>query len=297
MDKRLRHLAALRYFESAARHKSYSKAADELCVSQAAVSQKLRQLETSLGCQLFYRQGRQMLTTQLGAKLHHQVSQGFDNIIRGLDEVQPTKTTMLTVNTTPSFATRWLMPRLWKFSVAHPTIPIRIDSSSERLTSLPTNADIAVGEISPNDIDGSQYCYELLFEEPIYPVCSPRLLQHAEINEPKDLLKCWLVTDTNKHHFSWQQWFEKAGVCVDSMKPQWLEVATLDLGINAVVAGHGVCPATDSLAGDFIQRGLLVKPFDITLTSGIQQAAIYHTQSIQAFIQWLQEESDVKSRV
>ena len=125
MDNRLRHLSGLRYFEVAARLSNYSKAAEELFVTQAAVSQKIRQLEEQLGCKLFIRKGRAMTLTHEGHTLFRHVSDGFQEVLLGLNKIQSEPIQgLLVVRSPPSFASRWLLPRLWKFSVKHPEIPI-----------------------------------------------------------------------------------------------------------------------------------------------------------------------------
>jgi len=296
MDHRLRYLNGLRYFEAAARLKSYSRAAEELCVSQAAVSQKLRQLEEQLRCKLFYRKGREMQLSSEGKRLYDQVSHGFQHIVSGLNAINTEPLNgILNVNTTPSFAAKWLMPRLWRFSVEHPDIPIRVNSTVNMLSILENDADLAIGEQNLPTNNPDHYQCEVLMEEPIYPVCSPELVKNMNITQPKDLLDCWFVKGVHNHHFSWESWFNKAKVQHDDLALQWIEVSTLDMGLNAVIAGHGVCPGTDSLTKDFIERGLLVKPFNIELTPGIKSAAVYNQNSariarITVFIEWLKRE-------
>lgn len=296
MDPRLRHLSGLRYFEAAARLKSYSKAAQELHISQAAVSQQLRQLETVLACKLFLRKGRDMVLSPEGEKLYKRVSLGFEHIISGLNIIQsePLEGT-LSIATTPSFASRWFMPRLWKFSKQYPNIPIRLSSSFDPATELSNQVDIALGELSIST-DQTDNVLETLFEEPIFPVCSPILAQSLNLRKPEQLLKCWLVRGFRNRHFSWSDWFNKANVTVSQNSLRWIEVETFDMGISAVIAGHGVCPGTDSLVGDLLERGLLVKPFDISITPGVQYAAMYSSKSIRVkritvFIQWLKTEA------
>ncbi|MEZ8043706.1 LysR family transcriptional regulator, partial [Vibrio sp. 10N.237.312.C02] len=110
MDNRLRHLSGLRYFEVAARLHSYSKAAEELFVSQAAVSQKIRQLEEQVGCKLFIRKGRVMALTHEGRTLFKHVSDGFQEVLLGLNKIQSEPIQgLLVVRSPPSFASRWLL--------------------------------------------------------------------------------------------------------------------------------------------------------------------------------------------
>ncbi|NAX46617.1 LysR family transcriptional regulator [Photobacterium halotolerans] len=295
MDNRLQHLSGLRYFEVAARRQSYSKAAEELYVSQAAVSQKIRQLEDALGCKLFVRQGRNMMLTTQGASLYTDVSRGFDHILSGLNRIQAEPLEgILTVNTSRSFASRWLMPRLWKFTMIHPDISIRVDATAEAPDMKYSNIDVAIRQCDNLDL-GKDIQSSLLYEEPVYPLCSPELANSMQFTRPEQLLKCWLVHWIETKQFTWEKWFRTAGVTLPKNNLQWMEVSTFDMGLNAVIAGHGACLGAVSLAGDFIERGLLVKPFDIGLVPGIRYTLHYdHTSPrmarAQAFIDWLHQE-------
>ena len=294
MDNRLRHLSGLRYFEVAARLNSYSKAAEELFVSQAAVSQKIRQLEEQLGCKLFIRKGRVMALTQEGRTLFKHVSDGFEEVIVGLNKIQSEPLQgVLVVSSPPSFASRWLLPRLWKFSVKHPEIPIKVLTASD-------TPNLKHGEIDVAILQGEDLCVEeglsleMLINEPIYPFCSPELANSLKFTSPEQLLKCWLI-QFNSGCFPWEEWFKQANISTQGKAMQWMEVGTFDMGLTTVMAGHGVCLATDSLAGDFIERNLLVKPFNIGMTPGVQVNLCFDPSSprkerVSVFTHWLHEE-------
>ena len=291
MDSRLRHLSGLRYFETAARLSSYSKAAEELFVSQAAVSQKIRQLEEALGCKLFIRQGREMALTEKGKTLFGQVSRGFEHILKGLNQItnEPVDG-VLSVSAPPSFASRWLLPRLWKFSMLHPNIPIRVITSCDDLDLRHGNIDVAVWQ--GDDMDNSEgLIKEMLLEEQIFPYCSPALANSINFTHPKQLLDCWLIHYESKC-FPWEDWFKLVDVKMKKSFIQWMEVGTFDLAMNAVIAGHGACLATECLASDYIERGLLVKPFDIGMTPGLKFHLYTDPSSprrdrIKAFSDWM----------
>ncbi|WP_391089199.1 LysR substrate-binding domain-containing protein [Vibrio sp. NH-UV-68] len=296
MDARLHHLPGLRYFEVAARLNSYSRAANELCISQAAVSQKIRQLEDGLGCKLFVRDGREMRLTEAGKILFRHVSLGFDHIITGLNQIQNEPVEgLLCVSSTPSFASRWLLPRLWKFSIQHPGIPIRIITSCDAPKLKQGDADVAIWQGDELDLTGEQQLNKhLLFEETIYPFCSPHLADSIQLTCPEQLLNCWLI-HYESGGYPWQTWFAQAGVSMNKDSVQWMDVSTFDHAMNAVIAGHGACLASDSLASDYVERGLLIKPFDIGMTPGIQFNLFYDEKSprrnrIAAFANWLQSE-------
>ncbi|MCZ4372438.1 LysR substrate-binding domain-containing protein [Vibrio diazotrophicus] len=298
MDKRLRLLSSLRYFESAARLKSYSKAAEEQFVSQAAISQKLRQLEEQLKCKLFIRRGREMHLTDKGQILHKHIDDGFKQIITGLNRIQNEPLEgLLNVSAPRSFSTRWLMPRLWKFTMEYPHIPIRVQSIKD-IDIRHTETDVLIwqGEESVLHLGLEQ---ETLFEEAIFPYCSPELAQSMKFESPEQLLKCWLI-DFHSASFSWDHWFATAKVKAKRESLQWMEVSTFDMAINAVVAGHGACLATESISADFVERGLLVKPFDIGLKPGIRYSLISDPSSsralrIGAFKEWLNKELSSKT--
>jgi len=301
MDARLHHLPGLRYFEVAARLNSYSRAAEELFISQAAVSQKIRQLEDGLGCKLFVRDGREMRLTEQGKTLYKYVSQGLESIVSGLNQIQSEPLDgLLCVSSTPSFASRWLLPRLWKFSVQYPNIPIRIITSCDAPNLKQGDADLAIWQGEELDESCAQKLHkEFLFEETIYPFCSPNLTKAIELSSPEQLLNTWLI-HYESGGYPWQTWFAQAGVKMDKESVQWMDVSTFDHAMNAVMAGHGACLASDSLASDYIERGLLIKPFDIGMTPGIQFNLFYDDESprsnrIQAFAAWLHEEIDPQS--
>lgn len=293
MDNRLRYLSALRFFESASRLKSYSKAAQELHVTQAAISQKLRQLEDRLGCKLFIRRGREMHLTDKGQILYQHVNNGFNNIITGLNRIQNEPLEgVLSVRAPRSFSTRWLMPRLWKFTSEFPHIPIRVQSNNG-IDIRHTQTDVLIwqGNETVAHLDLEQ---ETLFDEAIYPYCSPELADSMKFTSPEQLLKCWLI-DFHSASFNWDKWFECADVVAKRERVQWMEVGTFDMAINAVVAGHGACLATESICADFVERGLLVKPFNIGLKPGIRYSVISDPSSsrvlrINAFKSWLKQE-------
>lgn len=297
MDNRLRYLSALHYFESAARLKSYSKAAEELCITQAAISQKLRQLEQRLSCKLFIRRGREMHLTDKGQILHRHVNDGFKNIITGLNRIQNEPLEgVLNVSAPRSFSTRWLMPRLWKFTMEYPHIPIRMQNL-HTMDIRHTETDVLIwqGDGDATDLGLEQ---KTLFEEEIYPYCSPQLAESIKFTHPEQLQRCWLI-DFHSEAFNWEQWFKAANVDTQKDRLQWMEVGTFDMGINAVVAGHGACLATDSVCADFIERGMLVKPFDIGLKPGVCYSVIDDPSSsrslrISAFKAWLMKELSFK---
>ncbi|WP_416306432.1 LysR substrate-binding domain-containing protein [Neptunicella sp. SCSIO 80796] len=293
MDKRLRYIGLLRCFAAAAKHQSYSVAAQELAISQAAVSQQIRSLEQVLGTRLFVRSGRNMRLTPQGEVLSEHVGNAFNLLSQGFDQVQQAPLPgVLQVTTGLSFASIWLVPRLWKFANLYPDIKVKIVVSDELENLRHSDLDIAIRQ--GDTIDTSLF-NETLFVDPIYPVCSPKLLEHMQVKEPQDLLNCILVEAERPGRFSWENWFELANSTIPLSKRDWLEVSTLEMGINAVLAGHGVCLGAHCLVKNLIEDGLLVKPFDIEISPGLRFTFLYDQHSpkrerIKVFHQWLQQE-------
>ncbi|GAA0358507.1 glycine cleavage system transcriptional regulator GcvA [Bowmanella denitrificans] len=293
MDKRLRHLPALRCFDAAARHQSYRQAADELAITQAAVSQQIRALEEGLGVKLFYREGRQMRLTARGRTLAKAVELAFSQLLKGFNQVQcEEEAGVLTVTTTGSFASMWLMPRLWKFSVLYPDISIRVMASPQVEDLRHGDIDVAIRQ---GDGVWSELCQEVLISDPVFAVCSRRMADEMQLTHPSQVNGCLLVEGHDPGLFSWQNWFSLAGIHFDRKQLRWVEVATWEMCINAVAAGHGICLSTATLAGEMIQRGVLVKPFEIEITPGPTFSILHNPDSprlarIQIFRDWLRQE-------
>jgi LysR family glycine cleavage system transcriptional activator len=293
MDKRLRHLALLRCFEVAARLQSYSKAAVELSVSQAAVSQQIRSLEQHLGVKLFRREGRTMLLTKQGRTLLEHVSKAFTMISQGFDRIQvEPEEGILTVTASPSFCSRWLVPRLWKFSALYPNISVRAVASAQLEDMRHSDIDLA---IRPGTKVFDNVFQETLINDPVFPVCSPAMAKQMKLVTPESICNCWLVEAINPGDFSWKNWFDLAGVKMQSTQLNWIEVTTWEMGINAVLSGHGICLTSACMAGDMLEAGLLVKPFDIQIEPGLRFSLLYDEESprlarIMAFSVWLKTE-------
>jgi LysR family glycine cleavage system transcriptional activator len=295
MDKRLRHIALLRCFDAAARHQSYSLAAQELSITQAAVSQQIRNLEEHLQVKLFSRQGRSMRLTKQGNTLSESVGKAFSELSLGFDRIQiEPESGVLTVTASPSFCSRWLVPRLWKFSVLHSNVQVRALASTQYEDVRYSDIDVAVrqGEMQVDNVH-----QETLFIDPVFPICSPRVFKEEQLTSPEKINQCWLVEaiGVGRSGFSWKDWFELAGVPVDPQCYNWMEVTTWEMGINAVLSGHGIFLTSGCMAQDLIESGALVKPFDIQIEPGLRFSLLYDEESpriarIRAFSEWLKGE-------
>ncbi len=298
MDKRLKHLNNLRSFESAARHQSYSKAAEELFVTQAAVSQQMRQLETSLGTRLFARNGRKMHLTNSGEKLYQATHQAFDILLKGFNSIQTEDIAgSLTITSTQAFTSLWLMPRLYRFSVKHPEIKIRVLSSNGIEDLRQGHIDLAIRFRTTLDSEiFDEMVYEFVGEDHVYPACSPQLAQEMNFQEPQDILKCWLVGLEHEGSINWPTWFKKAGIEKYQQHKQWIQVSSGDMALSAVLSGHGFTLASQALFSQYVDTGQLVIPFDIKHPVSFKRYYVYDPNSakrarLDIFIAWLKEEA------
>ncbi|MCV2883444.1 LysR substrate-binding domain-containing protein [Aestuariibacter sp. AA17] len=293
MNNRLRFLPFLRAFEASARHQSYSKAASELSVTQAAISQQMRNLESQLGVKLFERVGRGMQLTRAGRVLAEHVTDGIETISRGLNLVsEEEEAGVLTVTAPPSFSSYWLVPRLWQFSQLRPDIAIRIVSSTQYEDLLHSDIDVAIRQ----DFQATTKLHcEHLYSDPVFAFCSPELLNKVAINQPEDVLSCWLVQPPEPTPYCWTAWLNRAGVNTQGINKDTVEITTWEMSINAVLGGQGICLAANSIASELERRGALVRLFDVALCPGVSYSLVYddtspRTKRIEAFTQWMKGE-------
>jgi LysR family glycine cleavage system transcriptional activator len=293
MDKRLRHISLLRCFDAAARHQSYSRAGQELSITQAAVSQQIRNLEDHLGLKLFARQGRGMYLTKQGQTLADHVDKAFATLSQGFDRIQvEPEEGELTITTSLSFASIWLVPRLWKFAEVCPEITVKVMVSANNEDLRHSSLDLAIRQ---GDSQQSEVYQEELFSDPVFPVCSPILVEETGLRFPEQIDCCQLIEVQGPGRFSWQNWFDVAKAEFRKEQLSWIEVYTWEMGLNSVMAGQGICLASSIMAQDMIEKGLLVKPFSAQIEPGLRFSLLYEQDSprlarIQVFVLWLKQE-------
>jgi len=291
MVRSLPPLNTLRSFESAARLASFSRAADELHVTHGAVSRAIRQLEEHLGVKLFLRRTRQVVLTPAGALYSARVRDALERIAAassalGRDDAKGE----LTVSTLDSFASKWLVPRLFRFRRAHPHIDIRLDTSENQANFETDGIDIAI-RFGAGKYPGLSTT--LLIEEDIFPVCRPHFLDGTHpLQKPSDLRHHTLIHDD--YFITWAMWLKMAGVeDVDADRgPMFL---SSDHAIQAAIQGDGIALARSALVEDDLLAGRLVKPFDLSLPGVWAYYAVCPLRSlerkkVQAFRNWLLEE-------
>ena len=260
MLRRLPPLNALKAFEAAARSQSFTRAAEELCVTQAAVSQQVKSLEATLGLKLFNRERQRLTITEAGREYLEVVRDALDRIAVGTDRlVQRQSSGVLTVSTSPDFAAKWLVYRLGRFAEAHPEIDLRVSATMQHINLLREQVDLAVrhGEGDWAGLDAVRLCSERLF-----PVCSPKLVSgHNRVTKPSDLLKFPLLR--LEDWSTWSRWFDAAGVSNPVAHGPVLNQASML--IDAAINGQGVALARTALAAWDLINGQLVAPIDVSL--------------------------------
>jgi len=299
IKKALKNINLLYSFECAARHQSYSKAATELCISQAAVSQQMRQLEDNLRKQLFLRKGKGMLLTQQGKTLLLGTQQAFNLLEKSIKEITVEEVSgSLTISSTQAFTTLWLMPKLSKFSMLFPNINIRVMSSAQFEDLREQHIDLAIrfGPGVRNNTDSSLNC-QYFGEDPVYPVCSAALAKKMSFKAPKDLLNTWLVSLESPGCYDWPSWFENANSKGYQDHQQWTEVHSTDMALNAVLNNHGFTLAARYLIIEQLKSGQLVMPVNIPHPNVVKRYFVYDENSpkiarLNVFTHWLKQEMD-----
>ena len=258
MSRRLPPLSALRAFEAAARHLSFTRAAAELGVTQAAISHQVRLLEEQLGQPLFRRLTRRLLLTDAGQMLWPGVRDGFDRLAQAVQKVQTGGAGALTLSLTVSFAARWLVPRLGGFLKAHPEIDVKLTTTDRLVDFAREDVDIAIRHGS-GDWPGLQSWRVLA---PAYtPLLSPTLLKDVKLDTPADLQRLPILTEVDDN-LDWRAWFSQSGV---SWRPQRriAEFDTTQVAVQAAIEGLGVALGPPEYFAEELRTGRLVQPFDI----------------------------------
>ncbi|GAN81092.1 LysR substrate-binding domain-containing protein [Acidocella aminolytica] len=259
-------LTALRSFEAAGRHQSFTLAAEELFVSQAAISRQIRELEEMLGHDLFVRRHRQVVLTERGQTLLNLLTESFDDISRILEDIRaapPDKPLQISVE--PSFAACWLIPRLNRFRETYPDIEVMIVSEARMIEFRAGEAEIGI-RWSGSASSWPRMQAALLVKAVMSPVLSPTLLpQDGTPLTPSDLLALPLLHEEKRSY--WQQWFVAAGLPDVPPQPGPLFAGT-SLALDAAARGHGVALGDNVLVEDMLRIGDLVQPFETSIPCG-----------------------------
>jgi LysR family glycine cleavage system transcriptional activator len=259
---RLPPLSALRVFEAAARHESFKQAAEELFVTPGAVSQQIRLLEEHVGVELFVRDGRRVVLSDAGKASAQILREAFEKMFEATRLMKAgTQKGRVTVSAAPSFAAKWLMPRLYEFSAANEDIDVWVSADMTPVDFAVTDIDLAV-RYGNGHYSGLHV--EHLLAEAVVPVCSPLLFEAAPIRKPADLAHHVLLHDAGDGDPScpdWPMWLKAHGVeGVDATRGPRFNQASMV--IEAAVAGRGVALAKRAIADADLQAGRLKVLFD-----------------------------------
>lgn len=266
--RRLPPLNALRAFEAAARHLSFTKAADELHVTPGAISQQVKALEEFVGATLFQRMNRALLLTDEAQACLPALREGFDRLAEATYILSAQESqNRLTVSAAPSFAAKWLVPRLGDFQEMHPDLDVWVSADMNPVDFAKDGVDLAIRYGSGNY---PNVHVELLLEEHVFPVCSPQLMTgDTPLATPEDLKKHTLLHDASPENDEscpdWAMWLKAAGVGGVN-ETRGLRFNQSALALEAAISGRGVALAKGALAADDIAAGRLIKPFDLSLS-------------------------------
>ncbi len=273
-------LASLRAFEAAARHLSFRAAADELSVTQSAISHQVAELERRLGVSLFHRRSRRVELTEAGATYQPYVREAFDRIAQGTALVTRSGST-LDVQVYVTVAVRWLIPRLHEFTTAHPDIRVRLNTSTFDWEFDETAGDVAIVCTDRPDRPGLHATH--LFDAQLTAVCSPTLA-------PADLSRHALLQLYTAPEEA-DAWLRAAGLPVAAAPSTRFD--SYLLAIEAAIEGQGVAVVPTFLVANDLRSGRLVAPFDVTIPQPRRWYLVCRTGQqllphVRAFGDWLQ---------
>lgn len=260
-------LTALRSFEVAARHRSFTQAAAELFISQAAISRQVRELEGLIGQPLFERRHRAVVLTAAGEELRLLLTTSFDSIGDCLDRLRHTEEQpALIISCEPSFASCWLMPNLADFQRRYPGIDLDIDTDRRFYEFRGRDPAIAIRH-SETQSRWPRVESRPLFTTRLTPVLSPSLLPDGDpLLRPEQLLAYPLVHEERRD--VWGQWFAAAGIAAPATAQRGLVYAEGGLTLQAALRGQGVALTDERLASDALARGELIRPFPLSIPFG-----------------------------
>jgi len=291
MSRDLPSLNAIRMFEAAAQHLNFTRAAEALHITQGAVSRQIKLLEEQLGQQLFVRDGPRLTLTETGQEYSRIVQQALEIVRQGTARLRQYETqARLRISVLPSFASRWLVHRLVDFHRQRPDITVWLSSSYD-LIDFNRSDEVDVGVRLGKGGWPGVYA-EPLGREHMSLVCSPALA--SDLREPADLLRHRILA-AGPPHDEWNRWFEAAGMKPVSVTPTLSRDYSVLL--EAAAQGTGVALARDLLVADDIDRGRLVRPFDLSFESNVQYHFVCPTQRmndqpVRDLLEWLKSSAE-----
>ncbi len=255
-------LNSLKAFEASGRHLNFRLAAEELGVTQGAVAQQVRALEARLKVKLFHRQSRGLALTDVGRGYLPSIRRAFDLIAEASENLAPLEV-VATISSTPSFATRWLVPRIGTFAKDHPNIRLRLDASNALANFQSDGVDVAIRQGKPPF--GPGLVADPLFTSELIAICHPDLATGSRpITSPQDLRHHVLLEDT---HGQWPLFLEKALPDKQIPDMRTMNFSQTSLAIDAAIALQGVALTNREFVKNDLQSNHLCQPFPFSTTT------------------------------
>lgn len=284
-------MASIRVFEAAARHGSFTKAAEELGMTQAAVSYQIKVLEERIGGPLFLRRPRQIELTDRGRQLASVTTEAFDLLRSAYGAVQEDIDGRLVISSMQTFSVQWLSRHLGRFQDEYPEIGLQLETSNEVVDFYREDVDIAIrGGMGQWQGLKSHELIRVNFS----PMLSPQLLEEiGGLRQPEDLLKLDLLAPVDPW---WTQWFQEAGgVEFDPQSRKRSCYGSQFMEANAAIAGYGVAILTPAMYQRELAQGLLVQPFDLVCEADYSYWLVYpearrNSPRVRAFREWILKE-------
>nr|WP_233252081.1 LysR substrate-binding domain-containing protein [Limnohabitans sp. 2KL-17] len=300
-------MSYLRAFEAVARHLNFRVAAEELALTQSAVSRQIQSLENEVGTSLFLRHTRSVELTSAGNLLHRSASTSLERIDSAVRQIrQSSGRQSVSITTWSSFASMWLIPRLEAFQREHPDIDIRIDATDAAVDMNNTDVDLALRYANPSQISGGAM---RLFGEQLTVVASPWLLKSQPIRNVADLMRCTLIEAGDVYRIqhmewlSWQRWLDTfsphaPGKTAAPSPARWLYFNYTHQIVQAALTGQGVALARQPLVAESLVNGDLVEVLpEMRLSSPLAYWLLVAPRSkaraeVRAFCDWLRQQAD-----
>jgi LysR family glycine cleavage system transcriptional activator len=297
--RRLPPLNSLRAFEAAARHLSFTRAAEELHVTPAAISHHIKGLEEHLGLKLFRRLNRAVVLTHAGQACVAGLSDAFDRMAVALERLRAQECSgPLTVSTSPALAAKWLVPRLEGFQELYPEIDVRVSAAMRLVDFAREDVDVAI-RYGTGSYPG--LLTELLLTNEVVPVCSPALLEGPRpLRAPEDIRHHTLLHDDTRTsdgaYPNWAMWLRAAGLeGVDASRGPRFDYPGLVL--DAAAAGRGIALALSTVAAADLAAGRLARPFAVTVPTPFAYYVVCpeptaERPKVAALRRWLRAEAE-----
>jgi LysR family glycine cleavage system transcriptional activator len=286
---RLPPLSAIRAFEAAGRHENFSRAADELGLTQAAISYQIRQLEDRLGKPLFVREKGRVRLSDAGRRLLPSLTGAFSGMADAFAALRSEDEDVLAINASVSIGATWLGARIGRFQLRHPELAVRISLSNEVLDLATSNYDAAI-RVGTGQWPGLRS--EFLFRQHFTPICAPSFVERNRISAPEDLMA---VDRFAPNDVWWTGWFAAAGIGTPPPPRRGMVMDNQFQEASAMQGGFGIALMSPLFWRAELESGRLVQPFETLYFPGTAQFLVHSetrvgVRKIERLREWLREE-------